>query len=284
MKKLIQRILMFVITLPLALITVMFLPQRNHLAANTVLIVLSALGAVEFGDMLNKGTRLITQGEAAVLGALGPFAMTLMVSFKVKYQIFPAAFILGASWLLLSRVFSRKEQFEEILRYLSAGFSVMIYPGLFMMWIIRMTLMPRADMIILIFLLTVIANDSVAWAAGMIFGGGNRGIIPVSPNKSAAGFIGGGAASVLAGIAAVCFIPAAFSSTRLPSLGAGFLLGLLSGAAASLGDLAESAMKRSAGVKDSGSIVPGRGGVLDSIDSIALAAPVYYAIYWLLFV
>jgi phosphatidate cytidylyltransferase len=61
------------------------------------------------------------------------------------------------------------------------------------------------------------------------------------------------------------------------------MLGLLSGAAATLGDLAESVMKRSSDIKDSGSIVPGRGGALDSIDSIALAAPVFYGLYRLLF-
>jgi phosphatidate cytidylyltransferase len=64
---------------------------------------------------------------------------------------------------------------------------------------------------------------------------------------------------------------------------AGIILGLLSAAAGNLGDLAESALKRSADMKDSGTIIPGRGGVLDTIDSICLAAPVYYFSYWFLF-
>jgi len=58
---------------------------------------------------------------------------------------------------------------------------------------------------------------------------------------------------------------------------------LISGAAAALGDLCESAIKRGAEYKDSGRLIPGRGGVLDSVDSIALAAPAFYFTWTLLF-
>ncbi|MDR2103740.1 MAG: phosphatidate cytidylyltransferase, partial [Treponema sp.] len=162
-------------------------------------------------------------------------------------------------------------------------FAVMIYPGFFMLWIIKMALFSQANMIILMFFLIMIANDSAAWAAGMLFGAGNRGIIPASPNKSAAGFAGGAAASILAGMGAVVFIPAVFSVSRGSSLPAGAVLGFLSGLAGSLGDLGESVIKRSAQVKDSGNLIPGRGGVLDSLDSIAFAAPIYYFSFWFLF-
>jgi phosphatidate cytidylyltransferase len=206
-----------------------------------------------------------------------------MVSFSVDFKLLPTLLILGATWLLCSRVFMPPDKLKNSLNYMSAGFSVMIYPGLFMLWVIRMAALPQADYIILVFLLTVIANDSAAWAAGMLLGKGNKGVIPASPNKSVAGYIGGFVASVLVGLGAVYLLPEIFTSLRLPSVVAGFILGFFSGAAASLGDLAESVMKRDAGIKDSGSIVPGRGGVLDSIDSIALAAPVFYELYWFLF-
>jgi phosphatidate cytidylyltransferase len=138
-------------------------------------------------------------------------------------------------------------------------------------------------MVILVFLLMVFANDSLAWAAGMLFGKGNRGIIAASPNKSIAGFIGGLIAAVLAGIGGAYFLPGAFVSRYLHPVFAGGLLGFLTGAAGSLGDLAESALKRSSGIKDSGALIPGRGGVLDSIDSVALAAPVFYVAYRVFF-
>jgi phosphatidate cytidylyltransferase len=85
------------------------------------------------------------------------------------------------------------------------------------------------------------------------------------------------------GIGAALFFPLEFSPSRFSAPVSGILLGLVSGIAGTLGDLGESALKRSVGMKDSGTIMPGRGGILDTVDSIALAAPVYYGLYWLLF-
>jgi phosphatidate cytidylyltransferase len=184
---------------------------------------------------------------------------------------------------LVSRAFSSARKLPDILLFIAAGFSVIIYPGFFMIWIIRMTLLTQAVPVILIFLLMVFADDSAAWAVGMLFGKKNRNIIPASPNKSIAGFIGGLTASVLIGLGAALLIPQAFIAQHIPAIPSGIILGFLSGIAATLGDLAESALKRSSRIKDSGVLIPGRGGVLDSIDSIAMAAPVYYGLYRILF-
>ncbi len=64
----------------------------------------------------------------------------------------------------------------------------------------------------------------------------------------------------------------------MPSLGSGELVGvaLALAVAGTIGDLAESLLKRAAGVKDSGSIIPGHGGILDRMDSMLFAAPVLY--------
>jgi phosphatidate cytidylyltransferase len=282
MNKLVQRLLVFIIGLPLVVVLVLCLPQKNHLAVNVAVVLLSALGAAEFADMLRKKGPAVSPWEAGVLGGLAPAAMTLMVSFNLGGQSIPLALVMGAFWLLISRTFAGAGQFDAVISRVGSGFAVMIYPGLLMAWIIRMSLIPRSDMIILMFLLTVIANDSAAWATGMLFGKNNRGIIAASPNKSVAGFIGGFAASILVGLGATLFAPGTFPS-RLGAPFPGIALGFVSGLAAALGDLGESAMKRSANVKDSGTVIPGRGGVLDTVDSIALAAPVYYGLYRLLF-
>ncbi|MDR2797978.1 MAG: phosphatidate cytidylyltransferase [Treponema sp.] len=283
MKKLIERILLFVIGLPLVIGIVVVLPYKRHLALNLLVISLSALGAGEFAGLLKKKHKPIASIEALILGAMHPLAVTLTVSFDLQAPIIPGMFTLGVSWFLVSRIFAGEDKLKDVTDRVAAGCAVLVYPGLFMAWIIKMSRFAYADQVILMFLLMVIANDSAAWAVGMLWGKGNQGIIHASPHKSVAGFIGGLTASIIVGLGAFFFIPEAFSSRRLPSVCAGMALGLISGVAACLGDLGESALKRSVQMKDSGTLMPGRGGVLDSIDSISLAAPVYYVSYWFLF-
>jgi phosphatidate cytidylyltransferase len=283
MKTLIQRLLLFFIGLPLVVAIVFFLPYYNNLAANLIILILSALGSVEFAGMLRKRSLSISNLEAVVLGSLSPLTVLVNVSFFPNVWAAPVSIMAGASWLLVSRVFIPDGKFEDSLNQMAAGFSVIIYPGLFLIWLMKMTLLDHAGILLLSFLLLVISNDSAGWAIGMIFGRNNQGIVAASPNKSRAGFIGGFLASIVVGIGAVHFAPQVFPSRVFPRTFTGALLGLVCAAAGSLGDLAESVMKRSAAIKDSGTIVPGRGGILDCIDSIALTAPVYYGLYRLLF-
>ncbi|MFP3091387.1 phosphatidate cytidylyltransferase [Treponema sp. TIM-1] len=283
MKKLIERLLIFFIGLPLIVCLVIFLPYKNHVVMNIMVVLVSALGSVELAEMLKKKNCPINRLEAGILGALVPLGMTVAVSFRSDIPVVPISFMLAVSWPLVSRIFSGSDKLPDILLFVAAVSSVIIYPGFFMIWIIRMTLFSQAVPVILIFLLMVITNDSAAWAVGMLFGKKNRNIIPASPNKSIAGFIGGLIASILIGLGAALLIPQAFTAQHIPAIPSGLMLGFLSGVAAALGDLAESVLKRSSRIKDSGNLIPGRGGVLDSIDSIAMAAPVYYWLYRVLF-
>lgn len=93
----------------------------------------------------------------------------------------------------------------------------------------------------------------------------------VSPKKTWEGFIGGAAASLLCG----GVLALVFSFPPIPLL----LMGLLCGIAGQLGDLGESVLKREAGVKDSGSIIPGHGGLLDRFDSILVNATLAFLIF-----
>ena len=117
-------------------------------------------------------------------------------------------------------------------------------------------------------LLAVIAGDTAAYFAGSALGR-HRFFPHISPHKTVEGAVAGAVASILV---------AALAGPALVGLGAaaGVGLGALIAVAAQGGDLVESALKRQAGVKDSGALVPGHGGLLDRVDSLVLVGPVVY--------
>ena len=281
MKKIIQRFLIFIIGIPLVIVIVYFLDYKYHLILNIIVVIFSSLGAHELRNMLKKRLLIISTAEAVIFGGLVPALMTLVVSFDLNFWIVPAFFFAAAFWILVSSIFISPSQLENYIYRVAAGFSTLIYPGAFLAWICAMGRWDGRH--ILVFLLVPMLSDAAAWAAGMLFGKNNSGIFIVSPNKSIAGFIGGLFASVLICVTAIMVFPGFFIPRFGAAAAAGaVVLGLVSGLASELGDLCESAIKRSTGVKDSGALMPGRGGVLDSIDSIALAAPAFY-FTWMLF-
>ncbi|HTQ62046.1 MAG TPA: phosphatidate cytidylyltransferase [Candidatus Solibacter sp.] len=125
---------------------------------------------------------------------------------------------------------------------------------------------------ILFFVLVITwVGDSAAYFVGRAIG--KHKLAPVlSPNKSWEG-----TAASLVGALLVAFVFSKYANVPLPHLLAMAFVGNLAGQA---GDLLESAYKRSAGVKDSGSLLPGHGGVLDRIDALILAIPVVWY-YWI---
>ncbi|MDR2509953.1 MAG: phosphatidate cytidylyltransferase [Spirochaetaceae bacterium] len=283
-KNVLQRVLIFVIGLPLTLAVVFFFPQKNHLVLNLLVSLFCTLGACEFAAILRKKGMELRPLEAFVFGLLPTTALTLYVSFRWTVFVVPAAGMLCAAYCLVKCAFTRAGALDKALLRLAAGFSVIMYPGVFLGCIILMSKLPHATVLLIVFLCTVLANDSFAWFFGMIFGRGNKGIIAASPNKSIVGFIGGFAGSMAVCVAASIIQSEAFTAAKFPATASGIILGLTTGLASTVGDLAESALKRSSGVKDSGSIVPGRGGILDSVDSISLAAAIFYIVYHLLFI
>lgn len=110
-------------------------------------------------------------------------------------------------------------------------------------------------------------SDTGAYFAGRAFG--NRKLYPlISPNKTWAGAIGGVVSASLLAFGLRAWWPLSISSVDL------LWVAVLGTAMGQLGDLAESLVKRSAGVKDSGSIMPGHGGMLDRIDALMFVGPV----------
>lgn len=152
----------------------------------------------------------------------------------------------------------------------AAGTLYVGIPALALVWL--RTQAPAGSMHLLWLLLVVWATDIFAYLVGRTLGGPK--LAPrISPGKTWSGLCGGVVgAGLTGGVAAM-------------ALGAGFGLAAMVGALLALvgqgGDLFESALKRQAGVKDSGHLIPGHGGLLDRIDGLVFAAPVFAGLVWL---
>ncbi len=117
--------------------------------------------------------------------------------------------------------------------------------------------------------LTVFAGDTLAFYTGTYLG--RHKLCPsISPGKTIEGSLGGLGANILAALVMKLFFPADVGWWQL------LLFCLLTGMAGQIGDLFESQLKRVAGIKDSGRLLPGHGGILDRIDALLFASPVAY--------
>lgn len=138
-------------------------------------------------------------------------------------------------------------------------------------------------LLLLIPLLATWASDTGAYAVGRLIG--RHKLIPsVSPGKTVEGAFGGLAGSVLVVWALTHWFlrPGAHLDFRWRPVGV-ILFGVIVSVAAQIGDIAESLLKRDAGVKDSSTLIPGHGGVLDRVDSLLFVLPVSYVCFgWLL--
>jgi phosphatidate cytidylyltransferase len=124
--------------------------------------------------------------------------------------------------------------------------------------------------VLFLLMLTIIVSDTAQYYSGRLFG--RRPLAPLaSPKKTIEGAVGG----FVLGTAAFAIIASWWLPIAMPFR---IMLGLTIVGLGIAGDLFESMLKRSAGVKDSSALIPGHGGVLDRIDALLFAAPVYYIV------
>jgi phosphatidate cytidylyltransferase len=117
------------------------------------------------------------------------------------------------------------------------------------------------------FIIITWVNDTGAYLVGTKFGK-NKIFPKISPKKTIEGSIGGTIFSIVATFALKSWLNLTFNEL--------ISLGLIIAIIAQLGDLFESVLKRGSGIKDSGTLVPGQGGILDCLDSLIFTAPVFY--------
>jgi phosphatidate cytidylyltransferase len=248
------RIITALLLAPLVLAAVFFLPQDGMAA---VLAILVAAGAWEWAA----------------------FAGFTRSSAKAGYVAVVSLCVI-ALWFTHTRGDSQFVLTAALIWWIAALFWVLIWPGavhsagaavagllvLVPAWLALSQLHTHDPQLMLFLLLLVVAADVGAYFGGRRFG--RHKLAPrVSPGKTWEGVAGG-----IVGAAIIALIGVAWlDMPLLPFAGLCIIVVL----ASIVGDLTESLFKRHAGLKDSGSLLPGHGGVLDRVDSITAAAPVF---------
>jgi phosphatidate cytidylyltransferase len=278
-KNVAKRVTLVAVAVPLLYALALYVPFMNHLPLILIILVFVAGSAVELILMLEPQA-----GPLRILAALA-FALLPPVAVYIYSLVNPSSPFLyrwlmptGAATLAcfmlsgLPLAFSRqKNDIMAAARTATSNALIALYPGAMSTALLAI---PSIDVnggrLIIWYSLIVFANDSLAWLFGITIGR-TRGIVAVSPKKSLEGFVAGLTGSVVAALGGPFLFPGMIPDNK-PAL---FIAGLVCGFLVIAGDLFESSIKRAVSVKDSGSIIPGRGGILDSFDSILFTAPVF---------
>ena len=277
MNKVVKRLLTFFIGIPLV-IAVVFCDYLNHLPLQILISIFAILGTNEYYNMASKKTVLFPRAVMLISTGILTVICYFFIATGLSLDITPWLFIV-ISIILMGIESLTAKTFEHSISKVAYTILGIFYCGFLITFISRMTILADSKFVVSLFLIFVFMCDSAAWFFGILFGKKTRGFVAASPNKSLVGFIGGIIGSILSGVIFKSIFPniITVSYTNL------IILGLITSVASIIGDLIESVFKRSCGVKDSGTIIPGRGGILDSIDSVLIAAPIFYIGYNFLF-
>ena len=267
-----RRVVTAAVLVPLVLALVFW----NSLPALTIAAALvSALATWEFlGLALANGAA--GTPRPVVLGGIS--ALFVCTYFAPEY----VAPLLGALVFLLLGVCAFRLPAAAVLPAAGAGAFALLYTGWSLTTLPLISTQSNGPSLLVLLFLAVWSGDVAALYVGRNLG--RRKLTRLSPNKTWEGSIASVAGTLLV-IVLLLLLAAELNRHGVDALTypgpvwRTLLLSVLLNVAAQLGDLLESALKRGAGVKDSGTLLPGHGGVLDRIDALLLAAPVlWYAL------
>jgi phosphatidate cytidylyltransferase len=233
----------------------------------------SLIAAVALYEFYHMGFADKRRPERLLAIAYGAFLVPLCALQQVYALQAGLVFAMLLFGLIFLWRFNDLQQVVQQLALLLFGF---IYIPLLLGHLVLLRALPFGREWIYLVLLIVMASDTGAYFSGITLG--RHKLYPaISPNKSIEGSIGG----LLGGLAAA-FIASYTFFPKLDSVDC-LALGLGLGAMSQLGDLFESMVKRACGVKDSGTVIPGHGGILDRLDSLLFAFPLAFYYGWFLF-
>jgi len=230
---------------------------------------IAIVGSFEFFPLIGVSKR----HPITIFGIIGVLLFIGMARFDMKYTapLLTASVTLPLIWLI----------FQSDIKHAAVNWAWLIVGILYLGWMLSHFIPLRQldsgrDWVLLAIIGNVV-SDTVAFHCGLKWGR-HRMAPRISPAKSWEGAIAGFIGAVVIVIVLGTFLP----TLELPYWQSA-VLGILIGIFAPIGDLAESLLKRSTGVKDSGNFVPGHGGILDRLDSILFTiVVVYYFVTWVI--
>lgn len=261
-----RRILTAAVLVPLVLALILWAPP--HLLVGVQLLL--TLGALwEFFRLAESAVGVPPLRYPGYLFAAALAPLSLRGSLPQGIVAVTAFFLMV---LLVVGMLSRRA-LADYLKSVSATFLGVLYVAVPLCVLVWVCIQPDGPFWTIFTLLVVWAGDSAAFLIGSAYGK-HKSFPQISPNKTWEGTAASFGAALWVGLLYALFVSEGRERGELVVLAA------LLNVAAQLGDLAESALKRSAAVKDSSQLIPGHGGVLDRIDALLFAAPVLWY-YWL---
>lgn len=244
----------------IGIILLVLIVSKGGIYLSTSILLLSLIGLREFYKAIhNMDIKPI--GYIGLLGCLGLYLSVLfpIITLDLVFTII--------SIISLLNVFNKKVDLKDITFTL---LGILYLPFL----LFHVSYLDGTNYIWLVFIISF-GTDTFAYLAGNLFGK-NKLCPTISPKKTIEGSIGGIIGSLILTIIFALVL-------RIDPLWKLILLSILASVLSQLGDLVASKIKRTAGIKDYGFIMPGHGGVLDRFDSIILTAPIiyYYVRYFL---
>ncbi|MCA0299044.1 phosphatidate cytidylyltransferase [Pseudoxanthomonas mexicana] len=268
------RVIAALVMAPFAIGAILLLPT-SWLVMLAALVFLVGLWEwfklAEIDDTLQRTVLLTANLLLMVLLVWASRGSTDLVPLRLMALVGAGWWLLALLWLRFFHFASDHETWARVFK-LAAG-TLAVVPAWCALGLIHSS-QPNGHIWLFVALAIVWAADSGAYFAGRHFGGrwfAGRKLAPrISPNKTLEGLLGGLAAGML--VAAVGALLAGAGVAQLPGV---LLVAIFTVLFSVVGDLFESLLKRHVGAKDSGDVIPGHGGVLDRIDGVLAALPIF---------